>query len=328
MHETSCSSGSCTSELNGGAILSAIAYLQVKLGDFGAAVDAFHEAITFDFRNSNLYYGLGYSLAKIGRFSEAKAAYRQSTVFDTRKIESYLGLGAVLVYEHNYSAAALVYLSALSLKPDDVRVLESLSSVHILQGQYEKAVNLLQKAIKLDPKQPKLQKMFAISLARSEKSTNPLKLLLTIGSRRLNLSSFIEVAETLIEAGDVDSASRIFYWVSLLRSDSTEFQQKIGNFWMQRQNYSVAAETYRQWVKLEPESPEAHYKLATALYQMGQLEEATKTFEYARSLYERFITLDKQAQFIDDESHSRCTFIPYITLESLGLGQQCFSSGR
>ncbi|MFM7447754.1 MAG: tetratricopeptide repeat protein [Leptolyngbyaceae cyanobacterium] len=327
-YKTSCRSNSCTSEVNGAAILSAIAYLQIKLGNFEAAVDAFREALTFDSKNANFYYGLGYSLAQVGRFSEAKAAYRQSTVFDTRKIEASLGLGAVLVYEHNYTAAALVYLSALSLKPNDVRVLEALSSVHILQGQYEKAVNLLQRAIQLDPKQPKLQKMFAISLARAEGKTNPLKVLLTIGSKRLNLSSFIEVAETLIEAGDVSSASRIFYWVSLLRSDSTELQQKIGDFWMQRQNYSVAAEAYRQWIKLEPESPEAHYKLATALYELGQLEQATKTFEYARSLYEKFIALDNQAQFIGDAHHSQCTFVPYITLEPLGLGQQCFSSGR
>lgn len=328
LYKTLCKSNLCTSKVNGASILSAVAYLQVKLGNFEAAVDAFREALVLDSDNANLYYGLGYSLAKIGHFSEAKTAYRQSTVLDTRKIEASLGLGAVLVYEHNYSAAALVYLSALSLKPDDVRVLEALSSVHILQGQYDKAVGLLQKAIQLDPKQTKLQKMLAISLSRTEERMNPLKVLLTLGSRRLNLSSFIEVAKTLIEAGDVDSASRIFYWVTLLRSDSTELQEKIGDFWMQRQNYSVAAEVYRQWIKLEPESAEAHYKLATALYELGQLEESTKTFEYARSLYERFIALDKQAQFIDHDDLGQCTFVPYITLESLGLGQQCFSSGK
>jgi Flp pilus assembly protein TadD len=58
----------------------------------------------------------------------------------------------------------------------------------------------------------------------------------------------------------------------------------LGNAFMAKNDFDQASKHYRQALAIRPDDLNAHYNLAIALQQEGQLEQAAREFEEARKL--------------------------------------------
>jgi Flp pilus assembly protein TadD len=56
---------------------------------------------------------------------------------------------------------------------------------------------------------------------------------------------------------------------------------------MQQQQYAAAAKAFQTAVKLEPDKPDAHYRLARAYKELGNKAEALKEFARTRELQQK-----------------------------------------
>lgn len=280
-----------TLEPNNSKNFAKIAYLQAQLKNFQAAAIAFQKAIALEPNNANFYYGLGYSLANLGDNVGSAKAYRQATNLAPQQVENYIGLGAVLARQQDYGPAILAYLTALSLQPDNASVFESLGALYLQQGAYNRAVEILEQAVQLAPDRARTQALLALALTHANKITSTIKEFQTpISARTRNVLSFVEVADSLSQAGNPALAMQLYQWTEGFEPNCPRLQEKMGNLWMEKHNYAMAASVYRQWAEKEPENPEAYYNLGTALYQIGQVEEAISNLEKASILYQKLLT--------------------------------------
>lgn len=268
-----------------------IAYLQAQLKNFQAARVAFQKAIALEPNNASFYYGLGYSLANLGDNLGAAKAYRQATNLAPDQVESYIGLGAVLTRQQAYDPAILAYVTALSLQPNDASVFESLGALYIQQGAYNRAVEVLEQAVQLAPDRTRAQSLLALALAHADRTGSNVKEFPTpIRSRTRDMLSFVQVADSLSQAGERSLAMQLYQWTAGFAPNCPGLQEKMGNLWMENHNYHMAISAYRQWIEKEPENPDAYYNLGTALYQSGRVEEAISTLEKASTLYQKLLT--------------------------------------
>lgn len=271
--------------------LASIAYLQAQLKNFQAATVAFQKAIALEPNNPNFYYGLGYSLANLGDNSGSEKAYRQATQLAPNQVENYIGLGAVLTRQNAYESAILAYLTALSLQPDNASIFESLGALYLQRGAYNRAVEMLEQAVQLAPDRPRAQSLLALALTHADRPTNPVKELQTpISSKTRDVLSFVKVADGLNQAGERSLAMQLYQWTEGFAPNCPGLQEKMGNLWMEKQNYVMAVSAYRRWTEKEPENPDAYYNLGTALYQMGRLKEAISMLEKASTLYQKLLS--------------------------------------
>ncbi len=87
-----------------------------------------------------------------------------------------------------------------------------------------------------------------------------------------------ELADICFELKKYDCVEKLY--VELAASGGTTELAQLGHLLVRRQKYQKAAATYRQLIVLDSQNIEARFQFAKALGELGQIDEASKQFEY------------------------------------------------
>ena len=223
---------------------------------------------------------LGQYFLKKGKIREALASLRRAVALAPNKgqIHGYLGMALVraLTEDPEYRAAYMedakaAFQRALALDPpaaQNITYLSSLANLQLATGEPETALPYLQRIAALpfqpDSLFPRLQ-LASLYLQKGEVG-RAVKIYRELLSRE-DLAWFRPTLEADI------------YRAGTFYPQAWQVHELLGEIYYSRGNWRGAADHYRQWASLQPQSPEAHFQLGLAYEKLGRSDLSMAQYE-------------------------------------------------
>ncbi len=160
-----------------------------------------------------------------------------------------------------------------------------LARAYDAQDRTEEAMDELHRSLALDPQLPEAH--FAMGfiawstrdLVRAEKEFRT-----ELSLNPHHTASWYYLFDILMTEGKVAEADTVL--IKLARQSPNAYLTHFGLAKMQEQkdDFQEAASHYRRAIEIEPNHPEAHYRLAVTLRKLGRMAEAKEAFERSRRL--------------------------------------------
>lgn len=142
----------------------ALAGLLGRRGEYAAAVDELHAALTLKPQAADLHAELGSFLAELARVAmssdpdraaqhleDALAALREAVRLDPALADAHYNLGTILAHTNRFAEAIPHYRRAVELSPDDPGLRNNLAFALLRTGRLPEAREHLERAVTLDP---------------------------------------------------------------------------------------------------------------------------------------------------------------------------------
>jgi superkiller protein 3 len=238
--------------------------LGVALSDKGQqdeAITAYHKAIELDPKAAAPHNNLGSALARQGKVDKAITAYRKAIELNPKYAKAHGNLGSALKKQGKLDEAIAAYHKAIELDPTDAATHNNLGSALGDKGQQDEAIAAYHKAIELDPKNTEAYNNLAWLLATcpDPKFRDPKRA--------------VELAKNAVQ----QAPTRGDFWntLGIARYRAGEWKDGMD-----------ALKTSDELLKGEAFAFNAFF-LAMAHWQLGEKEEARKTFDQAAQWMEK-----------------------------------------
>ncbi len=260
---------------------------------------------------AELHHLLGDVQEKLGNSLEAVREYQRASEMDAS--EAYLfDWGSELLLHHAPEPALQVFTRGNHLFPGSVRMLIGLGAAWFARGSYDQAVQRICEASDLNPNDSIpylfLGKMQSAESTPSEEVVEKLHRFVTLHPENADANYYYAVGLWKLRKEQQDTA-RAAQVESLLRN-AIHLDPKFGAAYLQlgildseRKNYPRAISEYQQAIQADPQMQEAHYRLAQAYRQTGDLAKS----EAELQIYDRIAK--ESAQKAERERHEIRQFV-------------------
>jgi protein O-GlcNAc transferase len=116
-----------------------------KIGDVGAAIASYHQAIDINPQLINAYNNLGNILGQIGELTAAKTVYEQAIKNHPDHFGSYMNLGNILMQQNQINLAIDIYQKAIEINPNMADTYYNLAKAFAANNNQEKSAFYLGK---------------------------------------------------------------------------------------------------------------------------------------------------------------------------------------
>ncbi|HEY2861005.1 MAG TPA: tetratricopeptide repeat protein [Terracidiphilus sp.] len=234
---------------------------------------------------------LGQIDEKDGKFVEAANDYEAAAHLDPSE-ENLFAWGSEMLLHRTYEPGISIFQKAAELYPKSPRIQIGLGLALYSRGIYDKAVNALLAAADLNPQDPRcyvfLSKAYNSSPLQADEVVDRFRRYAQ--SQPNNALAQYYYAVSLwkgkrIENTNVDPASveALLKKAIALDNSFADAHVQLGNLYADQHNYEKSIPEYRRALELNPNLPDAHYRLATDLVHTGQKEDAQKEFAVYQS---------------------------------------------
>lgn len=241
---------------NDAGVINERALARMRLGKYPEALADLHKAVSLDAKNADYRANLGYVLWKLGRGTEAIQAEREALKLDEKN------------YTANYQ------LGRFLLRTGDKNLLKE-------------ATERLKKALEIDPRQYEVRFELIAAFRELGDTASALGQLDILQDARPTDARVKYVSALLfIDRNDVDSAIKTFR--EALQKDENLYGawQDLGLLLARLNRWSEAVEAFEVLAKRQPNSVEAAYLHALALYNSKRVTEAEREARRALRLNE------------------------------------------
>lgn len=208
--------------------------------------------------NAKLRAALGYALSRAGKNDEAVTELQKALQLDFTLVDVRYNLAVALLAQGQRAEARASLQKALETRPDYTEALALLGALALEDGDLVTANPTVTRLHALQPDDPKTQDLFCdLQLLKGNKAQQ-------IGD--------LEQAEAWYRSG---LAVNPDYW-RLLRAD--------GMLAVRQDHLSNAIESFRGYVRVQPQKTEAYFMLGLVLQKAGQLDAAHKVFQQGLEL--------------------------------------------
>ena len=218
------------------------------LGQFGAAIDSYRQALKIKPDFAEAYNNMGIAQQDKGDINGAITSYKQAIRLQPSYANAYNNMGNALREKGDLEAAINSYKCAIKLKPDDANVYNNMGNARRDEGNLEVAIESYKQALKLKP---------------------------NLAEAHYNIGSALEKTDGLDAA--IDSFKRAIK----IKPDYAEARYNMGNALKSKGDLDAAMESYQQAIKIKPDYAEAYFNMGNALRDMGYLAEAIKSYKQA-----------------------------------------------
>jgi len=208
--------------------------------DFASALDPLQKYIAQRPDEPYAHFQLGYAYAGLKRAEDAKTEFSRAAALDPKMAEAHLNLGLVLV-DSDPAAAADAFRHAADLQPAESRprFLAGLSLERA--GKFPEAVEQLHAALALSPN---------------------------------DYEAHFALGRVLLRSSDLAGAEQQFRAAIAARSDAAPARLGLANALLAQKKYEPACDALAEYLKLNPGDRPAHFDRASALLNLGRLDEA------------------------------------------------------
>jgi len=254
---------------NTGELHNLLAQIEEKDGKFVAAANEFGSAAHMDPSEDNLF-DWGSELLVHRTYEPAIDVFREATRLYPNAPRLQIGLGMALYSRGIYEEAIRALLNAADLSPSDPRCYMFLSKAYDSSpNQAEEVIRRFQRYSELEPSNSLAQYYYAMSLwkgKRAEGSGLDLQLIESLLKRSIALD------EKLAEA-----------------------HLQLGNLYADQHEYAKSIPEYVRALELNPNLPDAHYRLGTDYVHTGQKDRAQSEFDlYQKLRAQHLAEVDKE----------------------------------
>jgi len=241
-------------------LLIAISLLMILVGCGGGAQTEDTEAL--------IASGRGYLEA--GDYGEAIDTLEAAAEKSPDSSDAHFLLGQAYNRNGELSKAAEEFQKVLEIDPDNAAAHHNLGVTYYQLQDLQSAIKAFEKALEADPDDPDTHYQ--------------------LGATYLTLAISGSESVSLADPALLEQATDEFETALALRENMPEALIGLGNVHLQQGDPEAAIEALEQAIESVPDSREAHYALAGAYAQRGDLDKACE-------MYETFLTLDPPANW-------------------------------
>jgi tetratricopeptide (TPR) repeat protein len=228
---------------------------------------------------AELHHLLGDVQEKLGNSLEAVREYQRAAEMDAR--EPYVfDWGSELLLHHAPEPAVEVFTKGNRLFPHSVRMLIGLGAAWFARGSYDQAIRRICEASDLNPDDPHpylfMGKMQSAEPVPSEEIVEKLHRFVTHQPENAEANYYYAVGLWKLHKGSADAThsaqieSLLSHAVQLNPTFAAAYVQR-GIVYSAQKNYLRAISDYQQAIQADPQMEEAHFRLAQAYRQSGDV---------------------------------------------------------
>lgn len=260
-----------------GELHNLLGQIDEKQGNYLAAAHDYETAAHMDPTDDNLF-AWGGELLIHRTYEPAIAVFQYATQRFPSSPRLHIGLGMALYAQGKYQESVTAFLKAVDLSPRDARCYQFLAWAYDRSPrQVDDVIGRFRRYAALQPSSAQAQYYYAMSLWKG---------------RQLEQSSpdMQTVAELLKKAVALDPAL-------------SDAHLQLGNLYAAKHDYPDSIAEYRRSLELNPNQPDAHFRLATDFVHLGQKDQADQQFaiyqkQRAQHLEENDRELAEVKQFV------------------------------
>jgi tetratricopeptide (TPR) repeat protein len=201
----------------------------------------FEELLALGMESPFVHHNLGITYQRLRRHQEAISQFQKALELEPTFAESRVLLGASLITIDRPEEGISELEKAVRALPDNIPANQQLAKAYEIHGTPFQVVAQYQRLSKLDPDNP--ENAFKLGLAYNKVAD----------------WSYREMMQLYL--------------------DSARVYQALAQSYLARQDWISAENAFRDAIKADPELPDLHISLASALIQQGKLEEALSAVE-------------------------------------------------
>jgi tetratricopeptide (TPR) repeat protein len=254
---------------NTGELHNLLAQIEEKDGKFVAAANEFGTAAHMDPSEDNLF-DWGSELLLHRTYEPAIEVFRQATLRFPNSPRLQIGLGMTLYSRGIYEEAIKALLTAADLNPSDPRCYLFLSKAYDSSpNQAQEVIQRFQRYSELEPNNAQAQYYYAMSLWKGKRAEG-------VGLNLQAIESLLKKSITLDEK-------------------LSEAHVQLGNLYADQHEYEKSVPEYVRALELNPNLPDAHYRLGTDYVHIGQKDRAQNEFDiYQKLRAQHLAEVDKE----------------------------------
>lgn len=261
---------------------------EFKQGHFQAAIAPFSAALDSQPDSLQALSLLGMSYYGAGKYAEASRHLALAAKADPENVELRQVLAQSCLWAKNYSCALDEFKQILQQNPDS-------SASHMLMGEAldglrrtPEAITEFEEAAKAGPQVPNVH--FGLGylhweLKQYDEAGPEFKKELAIDPGHAQASAYL--ADIALRNNDPDSALPLLKKAMESRKDIRIAWLDMGIIQGQQGQHQLAIASLKRAIELDPEQPDAHFRLGRVYQAMGNPADAQKEFEKVRSLHEK-----------------------------------------
>jgi tetratricopeptide (TPR) repeat protein len=262
---------------------------------------------------SELHNLLGQIDEKDGKFLPAANEFEAAAHMDPSE-QNLFDWGSEFLLHRTYEPAIDVFDKATQLHPNSPRLLIGLGMALYSRGKYDEAVKSLLKAADLDPSDPRcyrfLSHAYNLSSRPSDEVVQRFRRYAELQPR--NAMAQYYYALSLLKGNRPQDASPEFHVVESLLQQSIALDGKfaeahfqLGNLYADHHDYAKSFPEYVRATELDPNLPDAHYRLGQYYVHVGRKDLAQQEFDTYQRLRAKYLAdLDKEGSEVQQFVYS------------------------
>lgn len=240
-----------------------LAEVEEKSRNYVNAVNEYEKAAHMDPSESNLF-DWGSELLVHQTLDPAIAVFAQGVKRFPQSPRMELGLGLAYYVQEKYSDAVTALVAGADLAPSDPRPYYFLSRAYDMSpNQIDEVVDRFHRFAELRPQDAQATFYYAISMWK--------------GRRTETSEAYLDQVEAMLKKA------------LALNPQFAEAHLQLGNLYSQRHDYPAAVPEYVESIRLSPNVPDAHFRLAQAYTHLGQKNLADKEYQIHQQLYQEHL---------------------------------------
>jgi len=261
---------------------------EFKQGRFTQAITPLQKALATDPKSQQARTLLGMSYYGSGRFAEASKQLEVAAKADPGNMELLQILAQSCLWSKNYSCALDQFKAILQLNPDS-------ASAHVLTGQAldglgrtQEALVEFQAAAETSPREPNVN--FGLGflywkLRQDDDAKAAFDRELAIDPSHAHSLAYLGDVE--LRSGNAEKAEDLLHKAIRMNAEIRLVHVDLGVIYAQQKRNPEAIAEFRTAVKLDPEQPDAHFRLGRLYQMMGNTTAANLEFAKVRSIHQK-----------------------------------------
>ncbi|MBF0545975.1 MAG: tetratricopeptide repeat protein [Candidatus Riflebacteria bacterium] len=279
-----------------------------KMKELNFAMNSYQEAIRISPNHSQSHFNLGLIMMKIGNIGEAIAEWETVLKNNPKDFEALFNIAIAKTQQQNYGEAVSLLEKVLTINPDHIPTHHNLGVIYRDHKKFDKAkyhleklkfydstfleivnneITKIQREEFLDKliKQSNIEEILN-SLPRSKKQSLNDKIAdALIALLRGDFSKSLKLSDEILEAIPKDFQTR------LIRAQSLQGGARIDDAIME----------FQSLIEEKPNSTDAHFQIANAYLEKGDLDKALEHFEIVRSFDRHFPLINENIEAINGQ---------------------------
>lgn len=248
--------------------------------DVWEAIDLLQQAIKTQPRNATLYFALGNMQLGIPDYDEAEMNFLKSAGLDPNNVDARNGIAFLEIRQSRFKAAEHSLMIALNIDPDNVQALVFIGIAMLEQSQHERAIEYLQKAVKLGPDNTQAQFCLGRALLAAGNAGFAVQCFENASKAEPQTAEFKDwLACAQLNSGQITEAKENFQAAIQMGRMNVEILTGLVKIETLQGNMEAALGTMLQAVELKPDQKDLALRYADMLMENRHFDEASNRLE-------------------------------------------------